>query len=94
MRVGCENYNLVDLKFSVSTNDKSIEVDSLLKEAVLLSSKLAENFKLVRVDWIVYENKLYFNEMTFTPYSGFIHFPIGYEHWDKKLGKMLNLKGN
>ena len=89
-----ENYNLVDLKFSLSTNDKSIEVDSLLKEAVLLSQKLAENFKLVRVDWMVYENKLYFNEMTFTPHSGFIHFPNGYENWDNKLGKMLNLKGN
>lgn len=91
-----ENYNLLDLKFSFSDDNSNsdIKADKLLKEAVLLSQKLANDFKLVRVDWIVYNNQLYFNEMTFTPHSGFIHFPKECEKWNKKLGEMLNLKGN
>lgn len=91
-----ENYNFINLKFSdsYSNNFSDNDVNDLLKEAVILSRGLAKEFKLVRVDWIVYENRLYFNEMTFTPHSGFIHFPKECEVWDKKIGKMLNLKGN
>lgn len=91
-----ENYNFIDLKFSDLYNNKfsNDDMNDLLQEAVMLSRGLAKGFKLVRVDWIVYENRLYFNEMTFTPHSGFIHFPKECEKWDKKIGEMLNLKGN
>ena len=67
--------------------------DDKLKEAVELSKILANGFKLVRIDWIVDNNNLYFGEMTFTPQSGYIVFPKEYENWNLKLGKMLKLKG-
>ncbi len=85
-----EKFNIIDLKFI--TNYTSVEhpIDENIKKAVELSRVLAKDFKLVRVDWMLFKDKLYFEEMTFTPFSGFFMFP---EKWNKKLGDMLNLKG-
>ncbi|EEV8850783.1 hypothetical protein DVI68_02900 [Escherichia coli] len=41
-----------------------------LKKAMELSSILCEDFNYVRVDWYIYDNKLYFGELTFTPGAG------------------------
>ncbi len=60
-----------------------------IKRAVDLSYKLAEEFKLVRVDWFVDSEKIYFNEMTFTPCSGFYQFND--KSYNVKLGNMLKL---
>ena len=65
-----------------------IPVDEILKEAVLLSGKLSNGFKFVRVDWIIYQKNLYFEEMTFTPYSGFNDFG---KKWEKKLGEWIEI---
>lgn len=91
-----ENYNSIDLKLIDNNNIKyeNTSPNETLKVAAELSEKLAKDFKFVRVDWFLYDGNLYFNEMTFTPFSGYFRFPQGYEHWDKKLGDMLNLKGN
>ena len=43
---------------------------------------------------MIYKNKFYFEEMTFTPFSGFCEFSDERAIWNKKLGNMLNLKGN
>ena len=56
-----------------SENDKGTIEKETLKEISELSEKLAKQFKFVRVDWIFYNNKIYFNEMTFTPASGYYH---------------------
>ena len=55
---------------------------------------LAKDFKFVRIDWMIYQNKLYFGEMTFTPNSGFIFFTENHNELQIKLGKMLNVKGD
>ncbi len=91
-----KNYNNIDLKFSYIEHHKygAEKPHQLLETAVNLSKKLAKDFKLVRVDWFIHNNKLYFNEMTFTPNSGYFYFPEEYKKWDKKLGNMINLKGN
>ena len=88
-----KNFNSLDLKFL--NEDVNIEkpINEHIKKAVELSRVLAKDFKLVRVDWMIYKDKLYFEEMTFTPYSGFVVFSQNYEKWNKKLGEMLNLKG-
>lgn len=85
-----ENYENIDLKFLHSYRIVNTPADELLKEAVMLSEKLAKDFKLVRVDWLIYRNQLYFNEMTFTPFSG--HYFFEDNSWNYKLGNMLNLK--
>lgn len=85
-----ENYNeLSNVQLMLGLNNVSVPVDETLKLAVQLSAELAKGFKLVRVDWILYNNKVYFNEMTFTPMSGFGKLD---KNLNKKLGSMLNLK--
>ena len=49
---------------------------------------VSETFSFVRIDWLIYQNKIYFNEMTFTPNSGFIPFD---RNWNKKLGNWIKL---
>ena len=51
-----------------------------------LSKGLSKDFNFVRVDWLIYNNRLYFNELTFTPYSGFIKFD---KKWNRRLGDMM-----
>ena len=68
------------------------ESEELLKKTAELSRVLSKDFKFVRIDWFIFKNKLYFEEMTFTPCSGYINFDI--KNMDEKLGKMLNLKGS
>ncbi len=65
------------------------EASETLKKAAELSKTLSKQFKLVRVDWLLYNNKIYFNEMTFTPFSGFFQTD---DKTNLKLGKMLKLK--
>ena len=62
--------------------------DDILKQAGKFSKQLAEDFKFVRVDWIVFEDKLYFEELTFTPYSGFSDFG---KAWNEKLGDYIEI---
>ena len=63
--------------------------DEPLKKAVELSGELSKDFKFVRVDWMIYENRLYFEELTFTPYSGFTGFN---KNWNFKIGNLINLQ--
>lgn len=86
-----ENYNFIDLNFTQANLVKT-EIDEIVKKAVELSMTLSSEFKFVRVDWMVAADKLYFEEMTFTPFSGFIQISKEHQYWQKKLGKMLKLK--
>lgn len=65
------------------------EADDILKKAVKLSSELTKDFIFARADWLVYKNQLYFNELTFSPYSGFVAFD---KDWELKLGSWIDIK--
>lgn len=56
---------------------------------VELSEKLAKGIPQVRVDWYIIDNKLYFGEMTFYTWSGFIKYSP--EEWNLKMGEWLVL---
>ncbi len=88
------NFNQNDIKFYYTNEIIHAEADEIIKQAKELSENLAKGFKFVRVDWMIYQNKIYFCEMTFTPHSGFIFFIKNHNELQIKLGKMLNLKGN
>ncbi len=85
-----ENYNQIDLKFRDIYEAVQEPPSENLKLAVELSQKLCLDFKLVRCDWFEYLGDLYFEEMTFTPFSGFYKFEK--EEWNLRLGNMLSLK--
>ena len=85
-----EDYSISDLVLHPDGNNiiKNDKADKILKKAVELSRVLSKEFNFVRVDWLINNNKLYFNELTFTPYSGFIKFD---KKWNKKLGSWIKI---
>ncbi len=85
-----KNFNELDIKFKPDYQIVFQPYDNNLKLAVCLSDKLCGGFKLVRIDWMIYNGRIYFNEMTFTPFSGFYEFED--KSLNMKLGSMLNLK--
>ena len=78
------------LNFDIEFQTKNItKMPNKIEEAVYYSKKLSKEFDFVRVDFMESNNELYFCEMTFTPYSGFIKFIP--EFYDLYYGKKLNL---
>ncbi len=65
---------------------QNFPADEILKQSIDLSKKLSKDFRFVRVDWMCHEGKLYFEELTFTPYSGFGGFD---KKWNLKLGNWI-----
>lgn len=55
-----------------------------------IAKKLCEGFKHVRVDLYNIRGKIYFGEMTFTSYGGFIRFNPS--EWNYKFGDLLDLQ--
>ena len=84
-----QDYSIAQFSFDSRYRCIDEEAPESLKKAVELSKKLSQDFKLVRVDWLYAKEKLYFNEMTFTPYSGFYMFEN--QKWDYEIGKLLKL---
>lgn len=56
---------------------------------VELSEKLAKDIPQVRVDWYIVDGHVYFGEMTFYTWSGFIKFTP--EEWNQEMGAWLKL---
>lgn len=60
------------------------------KDMIAISSKLAEAFIFVRVDYFVLKDRYYFAELTFTPSAGMM--PFNPEKFDVKWGEMIDLR--
>ena len=65
------------------------EADEIVKPAYELSAALSKDFIFARCDWMIYQSRLYFEELTFTPYSGFHIFEN--RHEALKLGSNIDL---
>ncbi|MBI9014034.1 MAG: glycosyl transferase [Clostridiales bacterium] len=69
------DWTLTDISKKIIPNSRqSAEKPSCYDEMISLSELLAADFKFLRVDWYVVENKLYFGEMTIYPGAGFNGF--------------------
>jgi hypothetical protein len=55
-----------------------------------VASRLSEEFDFVRVDLFNVAGRTYFNELTFTPAAGKLHFSP--PDWDEKLGRLWTLR--
>ena len=73
--------------FKFSEKNIKTNPDKYINQAFELSNKLSEDFTFVRVDFMFYKNQLFFEELTFTPYSGF-HF-FGNKKIEINLGNFL-----
>lgn len=81
-------WNLLDVSY-FSPNKKYVEKPKLLPELLAVAKKLAKDFPYVRVDLYITNNQIYFGELTFRPYGGFMKFQP--ESFDLELGQYLNL---
>ena len=84
-----ENLNYINLKFKDKEFLFEEKADKLINQTIDLSINLSKNFCFVRCDWLIFENRIYFNELTFTPNSGLIPFD---KKWNLKLGSWINLE--
>ena len=71
MSIWDEEFHSMENIFGFHEENINLPFDEYLNQSIDLSKKLARNFDFVRVDWMIFKNKLYFEELTFTPYSGF-----------------------
>ena len=86
-----KNFEAVDIMLNPDDGKNRLmneEADDILKQTYDLSKNLAKDFSFVRVDWLVCNNNPYFNELTFTPFSGFIELD---KNLNEKLGNFIEL---
>ena len=92
LKICTYNYDFSFSDLILKKDDKEFmqkfNADEILKQTLDLSKPLAEDFTFVRIDWIVFNNVINFEELTFTPYSGFMEIE---KKWNRKLGSFLNL---
>jgi len=82
------DWNQVNVYY-FSKNKKYIKKPVLFEELLKISETLAQDFPYVRVDLYISNNRIYFGELTFRPYGGFMKFVP--ESFDLELGKYLDL---
>lgn len=68
---------------------KKIERPVYLDELVEFAEKLADGIPCIRVDCYVQNNKIYFGELTFFTWGGFIEFTP--PEWDQIMGEWIEL---
>lgn len=64
---------------------KEVKIPNNLNQMLKLAKKIREDFDYVRVDFYNVDGKIYFGELTFTPFSGLENFNP--KEWDKKWGE-------
>ena len=87
-----EKFNIIDDVLFGGDININKPADAIIKQTFDLSKQLLQNFNFpfVRIDWMIYKNLPYFEEFTFTPYSGFHLFKDN--NTNLKLGNLINLE--
>ena len=89
--VNNEKFQKLDFSIAYKTIDANLCKPYNYEKMFELASILSKDFKFVRVDFIEFDKKLYFAELTFTPYSGYFRYN-GLSYTDdrsKKIDLML-----
>lgn len=85
------DFKHLDIKQKYPHADKSLRKPETFNKMVELSRTLSKGFPHVRVDFYEVEGHLYFGELTFYHFSGFM--PFEPDKWDYIFGKWLKLPG-
>ncbi len=83
------NFNHVDLKQKYPNSSTQLRKPETFDKMIKLSKVLSKGFPHVRVDFYEVDGKLYFGELTFFHFSGFM--PFEPEKWDTVFGDWLKL---
>lgn len=83
--------NFVHMPWYVNykNSKKKLKKPKEWNELIRFSEKLSQNIPYVRVDCYVVDGQIYFGELTFYTWAGFMHFTP--TEWDSKLGNIIEL---
>lgn len=83
------NWSYIDIQTDCGKLGDKIKKPKMLEEMIKVAERLSEDFPFVRVDLYCVGGKVYFGELTFYPWSGYIQF--GPDEFDFELGKEFEL---
>lgn len=81
------NWNRIYVDSDCGQKDEDIPKPKNLIELLKVAAKLSEDFPFVRVDLYDIDGKIYFGELTFYPWSGYVQFNP--DSFDYELGKLF-----
>ncbi len=84
-----ENYNHLPIVQGHPNAEVTPKKPEKFEEMKMLAERLAEGIPHVRVDFYEVNGKVYFGEMTFFHFSGFV--PFEPREWDYKFGEWLDI---
>lgn len=84
------DWNYIDAGTDCGKLGDKIEKPKMLGEMIDVAEKLSEGFPYVRVDLYCVDGKIYFGELTFYPWSGYVQFTP--DEFDFELGEDFNLE--
>ncbi len=84
------DWTLLDASSDCPKANREIPKPENYEEMLEVAAKLSEDFPFVRVDLYNIEGKIYFGELTFYPWSGYVQFSP--DEIDYMLGKNFQLK--
>lgn len=83
------NWNNLHVRSDCPPSDREVEQPDNLEEMLKIAEKLSKDFPYVRVDLYNVSGKVYFGELTFYPWSGYVQFTP--DEWDLKFGEDFKL---
>ncbi len=83
------NWNDLHIESDCKCCDREIEKPEKLDEMLEIAEKLSKDFPAVRVDLYCIEGKIYFGELTFFPWSGYVQYTP--DSFDFELGEKFVL---
>lgn len=87
-------WNNLHITSDCPASDREIEKPEQLDEMLKIAEKLSEDFPYVRVDLYCNDGKVYFGELTFYPWSGYVQFmPDGFDFEIGRKFKLARYKG-
>lgn len=82
-------WNVLKLQTDYDNFDDVVPKPANLEGMIVFAKELSREFPHVRVDFYNIEGKIYFGELTFYPYSGYVQFTP--DEFDFKLGEMFDV---
>lgn len=83
------DFNHLDIQQKYPNSDKEVRKPVTLEEMISLAKTLSKGIPHVRVDFYEVDGKVYFGELTFCHFGGFM--PFKPEKWDTIWGEWLEL---
>lgn len=83
------DWNKLQITSDCPQSDRDIQKPKNLEEMIKIAEKLSEDFPFVRVDLYNVDSKVYFGELTFYPWSGYVQYEP--DEWDYIFGEDFTL---